>query len=232
MRIHHLNCGTCCPPGGRLFDGTTDAALGHLVCHCLLIESDDGLILIDTGFGVQDVERPRKRLSEFFLQLNQPQLCPEETALAQIRALGFSPADVRHIVITHLDFDHAGGIEDFPNAAVHLTARERKSPMPGAADASLARVATGRPSGTGSATGGYIRSAAANAGSGSTRFATSMDFPPKSCSFRWQATPGGIVGSRSDSATAGCSMSATPISFVVKWVRPIAARREWRAING
>ena len=126
MRIHHLNCGTCCPPGGRLFDGTTDAPLGHLVCHCLLVEAPDGLVLVDTGYGRRDVARPRDRLSEFFIQLNQPQLRMEETALAQVRALGFKPEDVRHIVVSHLDFDHAGGIEDFPHARVHVTAVERK----------------------------------------------------------------------------------------------------------
>lgn len=126
MRIHHLNCGTCCPPGGRLFDGTTDGPLAHLVCHCLLVEAADGLVLIDTGYGMRDVEHPRDRLAEFFLQLNQPQLRPEETAVAQVRALGFKPEDVRHIVISHLDFDHAGGIEDFPNARVHVTAIERE----------------------------------------------------------------------------------------------------------
>jgi glyoxylase-like metal-dependent hydrolase (beta-lactamase superfamily II) len=126
MRIHHLNCGTCCPPGGRLFDGTSDSALGHIVCHCLLIESDKGLILVDTGFGTKDVAQPHQRLSEFFLNLNNIQLRPEETALAQVRRLGFDPADVRHILISHLDFDHAGGLEDFPNAAVHITAREKE----------------------------------------------------------------------------------------------------------
>lgn len=126
MRVHHLNCGTCCPAGGRLFDGTSDGLLGHLVCHCLLIESDAGLILVDTGFGTRDVDHPHRRLSKFFLKLNNIQLRPEETAIAQVRALGFSPADVRHIVVTHLDFDHAGGIEDFPNAIVHLTAREKE----------------------------------------------------------------------------------------------------------
>jgi glyoxylase-like metal-dependent hydrolase (beta-lactamase superfamily II) len=126
MKIHHLNCGTCCPPGGRLFDGTTDAALGHIVCHCLLIESDAGLILVDTGFGTRDVARPHQRLSDFFLHFNNIQLRPEETAVAQVRALGFRPEDVRHILVTHLDFDHAGGLEDFPNATVHLTARERE----------------------------------------------------------------------------------------------------------
>jgi len=126
MRIHHLNCGTCCPVGGRLFDGRSDAPLGHLVCHCLLIESEAGLILVDTGFGTRDVDHPHRRLSEFFLKLNNIQLRPEETAVAQVRALGFDPKDVRHIVLTHLDFDHAGGIEDFPHAAIHLTSREKE----------------------------------------------------------------------------------------------------------
>ena len=115
-----------CPAGGRLFDGTTDGPLGHIVCHCLLIESDQSLILVDTGIGTRDIAHRHERLSEFFMGLCNPQFRPEETAIAQIRALGFDPADVRHIVLTHLDFDHAGGLEDFPNAAVHLTAREKE----------------------------------------------------------------------------------------------------------
>jgi glyoxylase-like metal-dependent hydrolase (beta-lactamase superfamily II) len=126
MKIHHLNCGTCCPAGGRLFDGTTDGPLARIVCHCLLIETDSGLVLVDTGFGTQDVERPHQRLAEFFLKLNNPQLRSEETAVAQIRRLGFKPEDVRHILVSHLDFDHAGGLEDFPRAAVHLLAREKE----------------------------------------------------------------------------------------------------------
>ncbi|MFC7536479.1 MBL fold metallo-hydrolase [Sphingomonas sp. GCM10030256] len=126
MRIHHLNCGTCCPWGGRLFDGESRGLLhGHIVCHCLLIESDAGLVLIDTGVGRGDIRR-RSRLSKFFRSLNQPQFREEETAAHQIRSLGFRAEDVRHIIISHLDFDHAGGLEDFPNAAVHLTAREKE----------------------------------------------------------------------------------------------------------
>ncbi len=126
MRIHHLNCGTCCPLGGRLFDGSSHGVVrGEIVCHCLLIETTAGLVLVDTGFGRGDI-RHRERLSRFFRFLNQPQFRPEETAVHQVRALGFDPADVRHIIVTHLDFDHAGGLEDFPNAAVHLTAREKE----------------------------------------------------------------------------------------------------------
>lgn len=126
MMIHHLNCGTCCPAGGRLFDGTSDSPLAHLVCHCLLIETEAGLVLVDTGFGTRDVDHPGHRLAPFFRALNNPQLRREETAAAQVRARGFDPSDVRHIIVTHLDFDHAGGIEDFPRAAVHVTAREKE----------------------------------------------------------------------------------------------------------
>ncbi|HEU0044197.1 MBL fold metallo-hydrolase [Sphingomonas sp.] len=135
MRIHHLNCGTCCPPGGRLFDGRSDTPRGALVCHCLLVETNAGLVLVDTGFGTKDVDHPQYRLSKFFFGLNQPQLRREETALAQVRDLGFDPKDVRHIVVTHLDFDHAGGLEDFPNAAVHVTAREKEVADEGAGGA-------------------------------------------------------------------------------------------------
>ena len=123
MRIHHLNCGTCCPMGGALFDGVSTSPFGRLVCHCLLIETDQGLVLVDTGFGTQEMRR-HERLPLFFRLLNNIQFRPEETAIHQVRRLGFKPEDVRHILISHLDFDHAGGIEDFPNATVHLLARE------------------------------------------------------------------------------------------------------------
>ena len=112
--------------GGALFDGRSKGLRGELVCHCMLIESDAGLVLVDTGYGTRDVARPGERLSQFLQMLTNPQLRERETAVAQVRALGFDPADVRHIVVSHLDFDHAGGLEDFPNAAVHVTAREKE----------------------------------------------------------------------------------------------------------
>ncbi|WP_207457233.1 MBL fold metallo-hydrolase [Azospirillum sp. SYSU D00513] len=124
MRIHHLNCGTMCPLGGKLFDGVSDGITANLVCHCLLIETEQGLVLVDTGFGIDDVRQPLSRLSPLFVTTNNVQLREEDTALRAVERLGFSAGDVRHIVVTHLDFDHAGGIEDFPNATVHVFARE------------------------------------------------------------------------------------------------------------
>ena len=113
-----------CPLGGRFMDGKRQGRLrGHLVCHCLLIESESGLVLVDTGIGLWDIRDPR-RLSPLFRKMMGVQLEPERTAFEQVKALGFSPTDVRHIILTHLDFDHAGGIQDFPQADVHVMAAE------------------------------------------------------------------------------------------------------------
>ncbi|HZG10140.1 MAG TPA: MBL fold metallo-hydrolase [Allosphingosinicella sp.] len=124
MRIHHLNCGTDCPFGGALFDGRSKGLTGHLVCHCLLIETDAGLVLVDTGYGLRDVDHPHRnpepRITRTMRSLLNIKLREEETAIRQIERLGFSPGDVRHILLTHLDFDHAGGLEDFPHATIHL----------------------------------------------------------------------------------------------------------------
>ena len=127
MRIHHLNCISSCPLGGHLMDARTPSVLtrGKLCCHCLAIETSEGLVLVDTGFGLRDVADPRGRLSHFFLALLSPDFREDLTAVRQVERLGYRAEDVRHIVLTHLDFDHAGGLDDFPNASVHMMQQER-----------------------------------------------------------------------------------------------------------
>lgn len=121
--VHHLNCATMCPIAGFVL------GMGKMVCHCLLLETArDGLVLVDSGFGTRDVAG-QTGLSRAFRTIARPSLDPAETALAQVTALGFAPEDVRHIVVTHLDLDHAGGLADFPHATVHVHAREHAAAM-------------------------------------------------------------------------------------------------------
>jgi glyoxylase-like metal-dependent hydrolase (beta-lactamase superfamily II) len=108
-------------------DGSTESILkrGLLSCHCLLVETSNGLVLVDTGLGLNDVHYPKSRLSWFFLGLVKPDFREEMTAVRQIERLGYRPSDVRHILMSHLDFDHAGGLDDFPNASIHMIQVER-----------------------------------------------------------------------------------------------------------
>jgi glyoxylase-like metal-dependent hydrolase (beta-lactamase superfamily II) len=94
-----------------------------LVCHVLLIETDNGLVLVDSGHGLLDCDDPARRVGPS-RRLFRPRLDHNETALRQVERLGFRREDVRHIVVTHFDMDHIGGISDFPDAQIHVTAAE------------------------------------------------------------------------------------------------------------
>jgi glyoxylase-like metal-dependent hydrolase (beta-lactamase superfamily II) len=125
MRMHHLNCGTMCPPGARLLSGQGGLlATAKMVCHCLLIEAGEALVLVDTGLGTGDASNPR-RIGAPFRAIARPRCEIGETAIRQIEGLGLDPTDVRHLVVTHLDLDHAGGLSDFPGAEVHVFGPER-----------------------------------------------------------------------------------------------------------
>ncbi|MBL4848164.1 MAG: MBL fold metallo-hydrolase [Planctomycetes bacterium] len=130
MRTWHLNCGTLRPPGGRFVNGEGGiASKARLVCHCLVVETArDGLVLIDTGFGEQDLHG-RGFLHRTRLKLLGASVGEDEPAVRQLARLGYQPSDVRHIVLTHLDLDHAGGLADFPLAEVHVYAAELEAAL-------------------------------------------------------------------------------------------------------
>jgi glyoxylase-like metal-dependent hydrolase (beta-lactamase superfamily II) len=130
MRVHHVNCGTMCPSGQRLVSGEGSLfGRGRMVCHCLIVETDRELVLVDTGIGTADIADPRARLGGMFTFVTRPTLALEETAIAHVERLGFKKSDVRHIAPTHLDLDHAGGLSDFPDANVHVLHAEKAAAM-------------------------------------------------------------------------------------------------------
>lgn len=123
LRAVHLSAGQMQPRLGSLIYGR-DTHLRHMVCHCLLVETDGGLVLVDSGIGRDDIASPGRRLGGTFVRIARPQLHSSHTAADQIEALGYTLGDVRHIVATHMDLDHIGGISDFPHAKIHVLRAE------------------------------------------------------------------------------------------------------------
>ncbi|GAB2816880.1 MBL fold metallo-hydrolase [Ferruginibacter profundus] len=111
-KLFHLNCATLKPLSGKI------------ICHCLLLDTDKGLILIDTGLGKKDINSPKSRLDLLFRKMVNPVLNINETAYHQIQQLGYHAEDVKFIILTHLHEDHIGGIDDFPNAILITSAVE------------------------------------------------------------------------------------------------------------
>lgn len=114
MTVHFINCFTC---NARIPSRWQTGTL------CMLIEAGDGLILVDTGPGLQDYANKPAIIRAFQFATKVP-LNPEEAAVRQVTRLGYKPTDVRHIVLTHMHFDHCGGLPDFPDANIHVHERE------------------------------------------------------------------------------------------------------------
>jgi N-acyl homoserine lactone hydrolase len=107
-----------------------------------------GPILIDTGFhstvatGSKSVRNanlgPIGRVVGGGIQMK-----PEQTVAAQLKTRGIEPADVRLIVMTHMHFDHASALSEFPDATVIVSepewraARRRGSSLRGYCTAQL-----------------------------------------------------------------------------------------------
>ncbi len=93
---------------------------------CLLFETNQGLTMVDCGLGEHNYVQPVGILN-FLRTLFQVPFDPAESVLRQVKGLGIDPRDVRHIILTHLHFDHAGGLRDFPQARVHVHRAEHQA---------------------------------------------------------------------------------------------------------
>ena len=99
---------------GDLMEGGSDRMV-DMPCPCYLIEHPKGLVLFDTGCHPQVAVDPVGYWGKIanFLQVR---FSPDLVVDAQLKLLGYKPADVKYVVVSHLHLDHSGGMALFPNA--------------------------------------------------------------------------------------------------------------------
>ncbi len=74
------------------------------------IVSKERTFVVDTGFNP---EMARKRNRELI-----------RTPVEGLKMIGIEPSQVRDVIITHMHYDHAGCLDQFPNAKYHVQDRE------------------------------------------------------------------------------------------------------------
>ena len=87
-----------------------------------VIEHEKGLVLIDTGLHPElTTDTSRLNAIEAMFSVSLPE---GESIGPTLEAAGFDPAQVDHLLMTHLHFDHSGGMLEIPNARVTVQADE------------------------------------------------------------------------------------------------------------
>ena len=121
MRLYAFTCGWLNGDSGLFLDGEQGTL--RVPVPAFLIEHPDGNVLFDTGMH-PDVQRdPHGRLG-FVADLFRAEFQPGEEVDAQLAARGIDAESIDHVILSHLHFDHAGGLATIPNARVVAQRRD------------------------------------------------------------------------------------------------------------
>lgn len=122
VRLHMMSTGMMESPLGGFLEGEV-GTLRYPV-PVFVIEHPRGLVAVDAGLH-PDLSTGSERLGPldgpFRVQL------PSDgtgTVGAQFASAGFDPAEIRHVIVTHLHFDHVGGLVELPNARIVVQSAE------------------------------------------------------------------------------------------------------------
>jgi len=90
-----------------------------------LLDTEDGWVLLDAGLNPdngRDAARVQERFGRFGLR--PPVIRDAHLLEPQLRAIGVAAADIKHVVLSHLHYDHAGCLAYFQHAFVWIQRRE------------------------------------------------------------------------------------------------------------
>ncbi len=82
-----------------------------------------GLLLWDTGYAPRFFAATRRFPWRIMRYVTPAEIHEEDAVINQLKALGYDPADVKGIILSHFDPDHFGGLKDFPDVPIYCSAR-------------------------------------------------------------------------------------------------------------
>lgn len=121
VRLHAFTCGWLTGPRGLFLEGEHGKL--RVPVPVFLVEHPRGRVLFDTGLHPALQRDPHARLGTI-ADVFVPDYHAGEEVAARTAALGTAPERIDWVVLSHLHFDHAGGLATVPNARVLVQRRE------------------------------------------------------------------------------------------------------------
>lgn len=119
-----FHCGYSRVPEPAVFEDGNPAMIRRLPFLCaLLVHQTLGPILIDAPFGHEGPNNTGALLGQF-LKRTGMSFEPQWAVSARVEQLGFRPSQINHVLMTHLHFDHTGGMKALSHAVFHMNKKE------------------------------------------------------------------------------------------------------------
>lgn len=98
-----------------LVNGRDCGKIVRVPVYSLLLETEQGFVVIDTGLNTDGIENPGEIWGERARTI-PPVLVPEDDIRFRLKEIGVEAKDVRYVINTHLHWDHTGGNRFFEKA--------------------------------------------------------------------------------------------------------------------
>ena len=131
MKLYLLSTAYGSVPNGLFVSGAPWKSVRFPILS-FLIERKGELVLFDTGLGerIHDEMKPMKYRQNWIFSkfIMKTKFDPaSDPIVRQLPMLGFDPKSVKHVILSHLHWDHAGGMPDFPDAEFIIGKKEWES---------------------------------------------------------------------------------------------------------
>ncbi|WP_373553237.1 MBL fold metallo-hydrolase [Haliscomenobacter sp.] len=122
VKLHIFHSGYCVSHGR-----VVDPVQGQKHCRfyatwALIDHPEQGLILFDTGYALRFRTATASWPYRLYALMTPLFLEAHETALERLKTLGYTPDQIKTIIISHFHGDHIAGLKDFPQAKVFCSA--------------------------------------------------------------------------------------------------------------
>jgi len=122
-RLHVFNTGWFRTRVSNLYVGG-GRSVRILPVLAFVLEHESGLVVFDTGLNAAFATSPQRyvgRLNDLLIPFRS---CAGMDLASQMRAGGLPPDEVSLVVLSHLHYDHTGGLRDFPRAKLLISEQE------------------------------------------------------------------------------------------------------------
>jgi 4-pyridoxolactonase len=100
-RVFLLDGGTLVIDGYHLYWNAGPGGEVRFPCYSVLVDHPEGKFLFDTGYDLAHVNK--------VLPFEKPIQSEDQTIPGQLKAIGYEPSDITHVINSHYHFDHVGG---------------------------------------------------------------------------------------------------------------------------